>query len=63
MQEALAKLYQFYAPHVAELYDLFDAEGIDFPEFEGWPRGFDVDKVQAGDFSELKVLATGSQEA
>lgn len=53
MKLARTKLRRFFARHVRELYDLFDSEGIEFPDFEAWPRGFDVDKVEAGDMSEL----------
>ena len=46
-------LRRFFAPHVARFYGLMDELGVDFPPFQRWPKGFDVDRVISGDFSEL----------
>ena len=32
-------LRRFFAPHVLDLYRLLEAQGIDFPGFEDFPRG------------------------
>lgn len=53
MAIARRKLRKFFARHIQDLYELFDKNDIYFPDFEGWPRGFDLEKVESGDFTEL----------